>query len=66
MRNQFFTVQQLRSGTGAGLCQYLISAMAYMGVDDWKLKVIGLGYDGTNANIAAFVDACKRRFHGPL
>ena len=66
MRNQFFTVQQLRSGTGAGLFQYLTSAKAYMGVDDWKSKVIGLDCDGTNANIAACVDACKRRFHGPL
>ena len=53
VRNQFFTVQQLRSGAGAGLFQCLIAAMAYMGVDDWKSNVIGLGCDGTNANIAA-------------
>ena len=51
-------MQQLRSG--------LTAAVAYMGVDDWKLKVIGLGCDGTNANSTACVDTCKRRFHGLL
>ena len=27
--------------------------MSHVGISDWETKVIGFGYDGTNANIAA-------------
>ena len=53
VRNKLFTVQALSSGTGEGLFKCLVSAMDYVGVESWEKKLIGLGCDGTNANIAA-------------
>lgn len=51
MLNSFFTVRQLRNGTGQGLFDCSKSAFKYMGVTDWKTKRIGFVCDGNNANI---------------
>ena len=51
VRDRFFTVRQLNSGTGQGLLQCLRKAMEYMGVTDWEKRMIGLGCDGCSANM---------------
>ena len=48
----FFCVRHLSSGTGTGLFDCFEKAMEYMKLEAWKTKMIGLGCDGTNANIA--------------
>ncbi len=45
-------MRHLKSGTGKGLYESVERAVEYMGIDDWKTKIIGHGCDGTNANIA--------------
>ena len=52
IRDSFFTVRHLSSGTGQGLFDCVEKAVKYMGADDWKTKLIGFGCDGTNANMA--------------
>ena len=49
--NAFFSVSQLKSGTGKGLFDCLKNALEYMGVTGWENRLIGFGCDGTNANI---------------
>ena len=49
--DSYFTVRQLRNGSGRGLFECLENAMTYM-TTNWKEKLVGLGCDGTNANIA--------------
>ena len=51
MRDRFFTVRQLGSGTAQGLFQCLTKAMEYMGVIDWEKRMIGLGCEGCHANM---------------
>ena len=53
VRDKFFTVRQLRRGTGQGLYDCFKQAMAYVEVPptEWKQKMIGLGCDGTAANL---------------
>lgn len=55
VRNKFFAVWHLNRGTGQGLYDCLKKAMAYMGVTplEWKSKLIGLGCDGTSANLGS-------------
>ena len=43
---KFFTSRHLGSGTGEGLFESLKTAVEYVGVDDWKTKLIGFGCDG--------------------
>ena len=43
--NSFFTMRQLKSGTGQGLFDCLKSAMEYMGVTEWETKLVGFGCD---------------------
>lgn len=52
VRNRFFCVRHLSSGTGTGLFDCFEKAMEYMKLEAWKTKMIDLGCDGTNANIA--------------
>ena len=52
IRDSFFTVRHLSSGTGQGLFDCVEKAVEYMGLADWKTKLIGFGCDGTNANMA--------------
>ena len=52
IRDSFFTVRHLSSGTGQGLFDCVKNAVEYMGAADWETKLIGFGYDGTNANMA--------------
>ena len=51
--NKFFTVRQVKRGDAHGLFECFKAAMEFVGVDDWEDKLIGLGCDGTNVNIAA-------------
>lgn len=46
-------VRQSRSGIDEGLFESLLQTMEYVGVNDWKLKLIaiGLGCDGCSANM---------------
>ena len=48
VRDRFFTVRQLNSGTGQGLLQCVRKAMEYT---DWEKRMIGLGCDGCSANM---------------
>ena len=52
IKNTFFTVRKLQSGTGLGLFECVRRAIDYVGIKEWENKLIGLGCDGTNANIA--------------
>lgn len=50
--NRFFTVRQPKTATGEGLFNCLKAAFEYVCIDDWKQKLVGLGCDGAQANIA--------------
>lgn len=52
IKNTFFTLRKLQSGTGQGLFECVRRAIDYVGIKEWENKLIGLGCDGTNANIA--------------
>ena len=52
VRSKFFASRHLGSGTGEGLFESLKTAVEYVGVDDWKTKLIGFGCDGASANMA--------------
>ena len=52
VRNTFFDIRHLSSGTAQGLFYSLKRAVEYMKLDKWKTKMIGFGCDGTNANFA--------------
>ena len=47
--NKFFTVRQVQQGDAHGLYE---AAMEFVGANDWEEKLISLGCDGTNVNIA--------------
>ena len=55
VRDRFFAVRQLTRGTGEGLYVCVKKTLAYMGIAplEWKNKLIGLGCDGTNANMGS-------------
>ena len=55
VRDKFFAVHHLARGTGEGLYIGVKKTLAYMGVTplEWQCKMIGLGCDGTNANIGS-------------
>ena len=50
--NQFFSTRQPRSATGEGLYEYLQRALDFVGVKNWKSRLIGLGCDGAAANMS--------------
>jgi hypothetical protein len=52
VRDRFLTVRHLVAGTGVGLFKCLERALDYMNVENWRSRLIGLGCDGTNANVA--------------
>ena len=51
--NNFFTVRQVKRGDARGLFECFKAAMEFVGVTNWEEKLIGVGCDGTNVNIAA-------------
>lgn len=53
VRDEFLAVRQPHSSTGLGLFQCFESAMEYIGISDWKNRLVGYGCDGASANIAA-------------
>ena len=55
VRDRFFAVCQLTRGTGEGLYACVKKALTYMGITllEWKNKLIGIGCDGTNANMGS-------------
>ena len=55
VRDKFFAVRQLCHGTGQGLYDCFKQAMVYLDIPpaEWKQKIIGLGCDGTSANIGS-------------
>ena len=52
VRNTFFDIRHLSSGTAQGLFDSLKRVVEYMKLDKWRTKMIGFGCDGTNANFA--------------
>jgi hypothetical protein len=50
--NSFVSVRQPKTGTGEDLFNCLKAAFSYVGIDDWKQKLVGLGCDGAQANIS--------------
>ena len=53
IENVFLAVRQPKSSTGLGLFQCFEGAMAYIGISDWKERLVGYGCDGASANMAA-------------
>ena len=55
VRDNFFAVRHLSRGTGEGLYVCVKKTLAYMDMTplEWQYKMIGLGCDGTNANIGS-------------
>ena len=51
VRDRFFCVRQLSSGTAKGLFECLKGALTSMGVMGWQKKLIGFGCNGCNANM---------------
>ena len=51
VRDQYFTIRELGSGTASGLMECIDRALQYMGITDWEQKMIGLGCDGCSANM---------------
>ena len=49
----YFAVKQPRSTDAPGLYACLQQAVQYMGIDDWKNKLVGFGSDGASVNMAA-------------
>lgn len=52
VENVFLAVRQPKSSTGLGLFQCFENTMAYIGISDWKERLVGYGCDGTSANMA--------------
>ena len=52
VRDNFIAVCHLAHGTGEGLYGCVKKSLMYMGVE-WRSKMVGLGCDGTNANIGS-------------
>ena len=53
VRDRYFTVRELSSGTATGLMECLERAFQHMNITDWDQKLIGLGCDGCSANMGA-------------
>ena len=51
VRDRYFTVRELGSGTASGLMECLERALQYMGITDWEQKIIGLECGGCSANV---------------
>ena len=49
----FFAVRQPEAADVQGLYVYPDHALQYMGVDDWKNKLMGSGSDEASVNMAA-------------
>ena len=49
--NTFFCARYLNSGTGEGLFESLERAVQYVGIEDWKTKMVGFRCDGASADI---------------
>ena len=49
----FFAVRQPEATDTRGLYVYLDHALQYIGVDDWKNKLVGFGSDGASVNMVA-------------
>ena len=60
VRDEFFEVRHLACGTGEGLYGCVKKPLMYMGVE-WRSKMVGLGCDGTNANIGS--DSGLKSYH---
>ena len=53
VRNKFFSVRRLHQGDARSLYKCLEQAIKFVGLtDEWKMKLIGFGCDGTSVNIA--------------
>ena len=52
MKDRFLTVRHPERCTADGLYECFGRAFSFVGVDDWKTKLIGFGCDGANVNIA--------------
>ena len=52
IRDNFFAVHHLAREIGEGLYGCVKKSLTYMGVE-WRSKMVGLGCDGTNANIGS-------------
>ena len=53
IKNNFFAVRQPKHCTGMGLFQCLEDAIGYVGISDWKERLVGYGCNGASANKAA-------------
>lgn len=52
VQDKFLAVRQPKSCTGLGLFKCFESAMEYVGISDWKDRLVGFGCDGASANMA--------------
>ena len=53
VRNKFLTVRQLKRGDAQTLFECFKAAMEYIGITDWRNKLIGFGTDGASVNTGA-------------
>ena len=53
VRDVFFAVRQPEATDAQGLYACLEGALQYMGIDNWKNKLVGFGSDGASVNMAA-------------
>lgn len=53
MRDVYFAVKQPQSTDAPGLYACLQQAVHYVGIDNWKSKLVGFGSDGASVNMAA-------------
>lgn len=53
VNDRFFTVQRPERCSADGLFECFKRAFSFVGVDNWKSKLIGFGCDGASVNIAA-------------
>ncbi len=53
VRSKLFAVRQPKGCNAKSLFDSLVTAMDYVGVSDWKDKLVGFGCDGASVNIAA-------------
>lgn len=51
-QEHFFYTQEATKWDRQGLFECVRRAIDYVGIKEWENKLIGLGCDGTNANIA--------------
>jgi hypothetical protein len=52
VQDKFLAVRQPNRCTGLGLFECFESAMEYVGLSDWKDRLVGFGCDGASANMA--------------